>query len=158
MQSLHVSRVWAPFSHARAIPVLVAVFAVLTFASPRTAKAQSGSWMWTSQTPSLDSAVYSQYWGQKISNVGNGPYTLTETASGLSQYIYALFAMDVTTGASFGYQESGHGTSAIHTFTLVDEAPGLYWWGAGLSTVSAPLIVMPNYRAPWGPFGYINGP
>ncbi len=158
MQRLPITCTTARLTRKLATPVAVTAIAVLLFITPKSARAQSGTWLWTNQTPSLDSAVYSQYWGQNIYNVGNGPYTLTETASGLSQYIYALFAMDVTTGASFGYPESGHGTNAIHTFTLIDEAGGLYWWGAGLSTVSAPLIVMPNYRAPWGPFGYVNGP
>ncbi len=156
MQSLHVSRAWASFSHARAIPVLVAVFAVLMFACPRTAKAQSGSWLWTSQNPSV--LTYSPHWGEDIYNVGGNEYYLTETASGVTQYIYALFAMDYNTGTEFGYPESGQGMNAIHTFTLVDEAPGLYYWVAALSDDAAPLTIVPNYRAPAGPFGYKNGP
>ncbi len=155
MQSLHITRVRATFAHC-AIPALVALFAVLLFVSPRTAKAQSGSWMWTSQSP--NTLTYSRYWKQKIFNVGNSNYSLTESASGVTQYIYALWAIDYNTGASFGYQESGQGMNAIHTFTLVNEAPGLYYWTAALSDDAAPLTVVPNYQEPWGPFGNVNGP
>ncbi len=63
----------------------------------------------------------------------NGKYTLTVTGNAGPNGVYTLNLMDDTTGGQYSWSAHGVGPSAIHSFTVVNQADGSYWWTPGMA-------------------------
>lgn len=110
MQSLPTTRAKAAFARNLAVPVFVAAFAVLMFVVPRNANAQEQVFFLSAPSPGTTEPI-------------GTPYSLT--VQGDDQYgVWHLGVKDVTIdGPVYGWFPSGQGYVAIHTFTVVNQAP-----------------------------------
>ncbi len=102
----------------RAALVLVALGIVTLFA-PRSAAAEQAWFSGSSIAPGSHVAL-------------NAKYTLTVTGDAGPNGVYTLNILDDTTGGQYSWDAHGVGPSAIHTFTVVNQADGSYWWTPGM--------------------------
>ncbi len=107
------------FGRFREVLVLLAL-GIVTLLAPRSAAAEQA---WITGSSILPG-----------SHVGlNTNYTLTVTGDAGSNGVYTLNIMDDNTGGEYSWSAHGIGPSAIHTFTVVNQADGSYWWTPGMA-------------------------